>query len=584
MAFPQSFLDALVERCDITETVSRYVSLTKKGGNLFGLCPFHNEKTPSFSVAPDKQIYHCFGCGKGGGVINFIMEIENLSYPDAVHFLADRAGMTVPEDGQDSELPKMRKRMLALNKEAARWFYANLNSPAGEAAAAYLDKRQITKKTAVRFGLGYAPEGWQGLLDAMREKGFTSDEVVGAGLASRGQKPGQYHDKFRNRLMFPVLDVRGEVVGFSGRALQDGQEPKYLNSPETLVFSKRRTLFGINLAKNTKRNSMLLVEGNVDVVTLHQAGFDHAVASMGTSLTTEQTRLISRYAKEIVICYDNDPAGRKATDRALEILKNSEFSVKVLKLPDRMVDGKAVKIDADDFIKLHGADAFEQLLKGSGGSMDYKLMELAAQFDFSRDDSRVEYLRRACELISSLASPIEREVWSRRAAEPAGVSAEAMLQEVERSRKKRQSGEKKKYEQTSARPAALAQPQERSLRYENIRSGVAEEGVIRLLLLDPALISVCPLQEADFTSPFLGRLYAALQARSAEGLGVTPSSLLSSLEPAESALLTQLLQKPESPGETKAAMEDCVRVIRAEQAKQSGDLDAIMRQMQSKRG
>ena len=583
MAFPQSFLDALVERCDITETVSRYVSLTKKGGNLFGLCPFHNEKTPSFSVSPDKQIYHCFGCGKGGGVINFTMEIENLSYPDAVRFLAERAGLTVPEDGQDTELPRLRKRMLELNKEAARWFYGNLNTPAGEKAAAYLDKRQITKKTAVRFGLGYAPDSWDGLLNAMRAKGFTAGEVVGAGLATSGKKAGSYYDKFRDRLMFPVLDVRGEVVGFSGRALNDGQEPKYLNSPETLVFSKRRTLFGINLAKNTKRNSMLLVEGNVDVVTLHQAGFDHAVASMGTSLTTEQTRLISRYAKEIVICYDNDPAGQKATDRALEILKNSEFSVKVLKLPDRIVDGKAVKIDADDFIKLHGADAFEQLLKGSGGSMDYKLMELAAKYDFSRDDSRVDYLRRACDLIAALSSPVEREVWSRRAAEPVGVSADAVIQEVERTRKKRQYSEKKKYEQ-SARPANQAQPAERALRYENVKSGVAEEGVIRLLLLDPSLIPGCALREDEFSSPFLRKLYASLRERQREGLSVNPPALLSALEAGEAALLTQLLQKPESPGETQTAMADYIRVIRQERAKQSGDLSAIMAQMQSKRG
>lgn len=583
MAFPQSFLDALVERCDITETVSRYVSLTKKGGNFFGLCPFHNEKTPSFSVSPDKQMYYCFGCGKGGGVINFTMEIENLSYPDAVHFLAERAGLTVPEDGQDTELPRQRKRMLELNKEAARWFYGNLNTPAGEKAAAYLDKRQITRKTAVRFGLGYAPDSWDGLLNAMRAKGFSAGEVVGAGLATNGKKAGSYYDKFRDRLMFPVLDVRGEVVGFSGRALNDGQEPKYLNSPETLVFSKRRTLFGINLAKNTKRNSILLVEGNVDVVTLHQAGFDHAVASMGTSLTTEQTRLISRYAKEIVICYDNDPAGQKATDRALEILKNSEFSVKILKLPDRIVDGKAVKIDADDFIKLHGADAFEQLLRGSGGSMDYKLMELRAKYDFSRDDSRVEYLRCACDLIASLGSPVEREVWSRRAAEPVGVSADAVIQEVERTRKKRQYSEKKKYEQ-SARPMRQAQPTERSLRYENVKSGVAEEGIVRLLLLDPGLISACELAEEEFTSPFLGKLYASLRQRRQEGLSVNPPALLSSLEAGEAALLTQLLQKPESPGETQTAMADYVRVIRQERAKQSGDLSAVMAQMQSKRG
>ena len=583
MPIPESFLDALTERCDIADVVSQYVQLTKKGGNLFGLCPFHNEKTPSFSVSPDKQIYHCFGCGKGGGVVNFIMEIENLSFPEAVKFLADRAGMTVPEDGQDQELPRLRKRMLELNKEAARWFHAQLSQPAGEKAAAYLQKRQISRKTAVNFGLGCAPDSWDSLLKAMAEKGFGWEELVRAGLATRGKQPGSAYDKFRDRLMFPVLDVRGEVLGFSGRALADGQEPKYLNSPETLVFSKRRILYGIHRAKNTKRGSMLLVEGNIDVVTLHQAGFDNAVASMGTALTTEQTRLISRYAKEIVLCYDNDPAGHKATERALDILKDSEFSVKVLKLPDRMVDGAAVKIDADDFIKLHGPEAFEQLLKGSGGGMEYRLLELTTRYDFSDDGQRVDYLKAACELIAGLGSPVEREVWARRAAEPAGVTGEAIIREAERLRKKRLSGEKKQYERSSSRPASQAQPQEKTLRYENIVSARAEEGILRLLLQDPGLIKSCPLPEEEFSSPFLRGLYASLRRRQAEGLSVNPSALLTSLSEGEAAQLTQILQTQVAPGSAGEALADCLRVVHTEYVKRSGDLAAIAELMKNKR-
>ncbi len=583
MPIPESFLDALTERCDIADVVSQYVQLTKKGGNLFGLCPFHNEKTPSFSVSPDKQIYHCFGCGKGGGVVNFIMEIENLSFPEAVKFLADRAGMTVPEDGQDQEVPRLRKRMLELNKEAARWFHAQLSQPAGEKAAAYLQKRQISRKTAVNFGLGCAPDSWDSLLKAMAEKGFGWEELVRAGLATRGKQPGSAYDKFRDRLMFPVLDVRGEVLGFSGRALADGQEPKYLNSPETLVFSKRRILYGIHRAKNTKRGSMLLVEGNIDVVTLHQAGFDNAVASMGTALTTEQTRLISRYAKEIVLCYDNDPAGHKATERALDILKDSEFSVKVLKLPDRMVDGAAVKIDADDFIKLHGPEAFEQLLKGSGGGMEYRLLELTTRYDFSDDGQRVEYLKAACELIAGLGSPVEREVWARRAAEPAGVTGEAVIREAERLRKKRLSGEKKQYERSSSRPASQAQPQEKTLRYENIVSARAEEGILRLLLQDPGLIKSCPLPEEEFSSPFLRGLYASLRRRQAEGLSVNPSALLTSLSEGEAAQLTQILQTQVAPGSAGEALADCLRVVHTEYVTRSGDLAAIAELMKNKR-
>jgi DNA primase len=587
VAIPDAFLDELVERSDIVDVVSQYVQLTKKGGNLFGLCPFHNEKTPSFSVSPDKQIYHCFGCGKGGGVISFIMSIENLSFPDAVRFLADKNGMTVPEESADQEIPRQRKRMLELNREAARWFYACLNGPGGAKAAAYLDKRGITRKTANRFGLGAAPEGWDNLLKAMREKGFTQDELLAAGLVTAGQRRKEsgtrsVYDKFRDRLIFPVIDIRGEVLGFSGRALNDDQDPKYLNSPETLVFSKRRTLFGMNLAKNTKRSSILLVEGNIDVVTLHQAGFDNAVATMGTALTTEQTRLISRYAKEIVICYDNDPPGKKATERALDLLKNSEFTVRVLKLPDRIVDGKAVKIDADDFIRLRGSDAFEQLLSGSGGGMEFRLGELRDKYDLTDDMQRLEYLRAVCTMLAEIASPVEREVWCSRAAAGCGVTADALKQEVERQRKRNLKNSRKQYERSLTRPTRNAQPQEKKLRYDDIRSAVAEEGVIRLLLLDPGMIQECSLEAEEFTSPVLRRLYEDLRRRQKEGRSVTPSALAAGMEEGEAALLTELLNKPESGGQARETLRDYTDVIRQEKIMKSGDLQEIARLMRKK--
>ncbi len=587
MPIPDTFVDELVERSDIVDVVSQYVQLTKKGGNLFGLCPFHNEKTPSFSVSPDKQIYHCFGCGKGGNVIGFIMGIENLSFPDAVRFLAEKNGMTVPEDSADQEIPRQRKRMLELNKEAARWFYACLNSPEGAKAAAYLEKRGISRKTANRFGLGAAPDGWDKLLNAMRAKGFTQDELLSAGLVTAGQRRREggtrsVYDKFRDRLIFPVIDIRGEVLGFSGRSLEADQEPKYLNSPETLVFSKRRTLFGMNLAKNTKRGSILLVEGNVDVVTLHQAGFDNAVASMGTALTTEQTRLISRYAKEIVICYDNDPAGKKATERALDLLKNSEFNVRVLRLPDRIVDGQAVKIDADDFIRLRGAEAFEKLLTGSGGGMEYRIGELREKYDLADDVQRLEYLRQVCTLMAEIASPVEREVWCAKAAAGTGVTADALKQETERLRSRNLKNGKKQYERNNSRPARNAQPQEKKLRYDNVRSAVAEEGVIRLLLLDPGLIQSCPLTADEFTSSFLGSVYADLRKRRSEGRSISAAAITAGMEEGESALLAELLNKPESGGQAKDALNDYVSAIRRERILQSGNLEEITRLMRKK--
>lgn len=377
MAFPQSFLDELVARSDIVDVVGSYVALTKKGANYFGLCPFHNEKTGSFSVSPDKQIYHCFGCKKGGGVISFIMEEENLSFPDAVRFLAKRANLPVPEEEQ-GEGSRLRARLLELNRDAARFYYELLHDKRGEACAEYLNQRRITRRTAVNFGLGASADEWDGLLTAMARKGYSKAELLAAGLVVQG-KGGSVYDKFRKRLIFPVIDVRGDVVAFGGRIV-DKNDPgaKYMNSPETIIYSKRRVLYGLNLAKKSKRENIILVEGNIDVVMLHQAGFDNACASMGTALTTEQIRLLSRYTKELILCYDNDNAGRIATQKALELLNDTDFSVRVLELPNRIVDGQPVKQDADDFIKNQGPDAFERLLSGSETGMDFRMARLAA--------------------------------------------------------------------------------------------------------------------------------------------------------------------------------------------------------------
>ena len=379
MAIPEKFIQDLVDRSDIVDVVSGYVRLSKRSGaNMFGLCPFHSEKTPSFSVSPDKQIYHCFGCGKGGGVISFIMEIENLSYPEAVAFLAKRAGMQMPEE-TDSAEGRKRARMLALNKDAARWFYAQLSQPAGAPAVAYIQKRGISPAMVKNFGLGAAPDTWDGLRDAMREKGYTENELFDAGLVKRGRQGG-FYDAFRNRLMFPVIDVRGNVIGFSGRILGDG-EPKYLNSPETLVFNKSRNLFALNLAKKSKSGYIILSEGNIDVVSLHQAGFDSAVASLGTSLTPEQARLISRYTNEVIIAYDNDGAGLKASQRAIGIMEKLDIKVRVL----RMNGAK----DPDEYIKTKGPEAFRKLLEGSENQMDYRLRAIREKYDLSVTEQKI---------------------------------------------------------------------------------------------------------------------------------------------------------------------------------------------------
>ena len=572
--FSQTFLDELIARNDIVDVVGSYVTLTPKGGSYWGCCPFHNEKTPSFHVLQDKQFYHCFGCKKGGGVINFIMEIENLSYSDAVRFLAKRVNMEVPEDRASADANRLRKRLLALNRDAARWYYDVLQSSDGAAVRAYLDKRAIQRKIAVRFGMGASPDSWDALLRAMTAKGYTKQELLTAGLIV-ANKTGGFYDKFRNRLMLPVIDVRGDVVGFGSRVI-DKSEPKYMNSTETPVYSKRRVLYGLNLAKKTKRPNMILCEGNLDVVTLHQAGFDNAVASMGTALTTEQIRLLGRYTKELVLCYDNDNAGQLATKRALEMLNNTEFTVRVLKLPRRLADGEYVKQDADDFIKFQGAPAFERLLSGSENGVEFRMAQVAAKYDLRSDQGRIDYTAEISQVLSELDNAVEREVYANRAAEAAGLSPDAMRQEVERAVRRRRYNARKKQERQELSPALTVQPVQRGSRYTNLRSAMAEEGVIRLLHLDPALFGdTPPLQPEEFSSPLLGKIYGTMwrQRHNRSGL----SALTAELTGEEMSHLTTLLQKPESTANASQALADYIRVIREEQAKRDGSgLDPLL--------
>lgn len=573
MAFPQAFLDELLARSDIVDVVGSYVQLQRKGANLFGLCPFHSEKTGSFSVSPDKQIYYCFGCKRGGGVINFIMEEENLTFPDAVRFLAKRAGLEVPEEEGDREAGRRRQRLLDLNREAARFYYQLLQQPEGSAVRDYLARRQIRKATAVKFGMGASPDSWDTLLTAMTRKGYTKRELLDAGLVVQN-KNGRLYDKFRNRLMLPVVDTRGNVVAFGSRVL-DKSEPKYMNSSETPVYSKRRVLYGLNLAKKTKRPNIILCEGNLDIVTLHQAGFDNAVASMGTALTVEQTRLLSRFTKELVLCYDNDNAGKIATERALQILNNSDFSVKVLQLPKRLVDGEYVKQDADDFIKFQGPDAFERLLSGSENGIEFRMAQVAAKYDLTNDEGRVAYCEEISRLLATLENAVEREIYTARAAEAAKITPEAMKLEVQRAFRQRVRQEKRVELRRELNPAARLQPQERGLRYDNIRSARAEEGILRLLTKDASVFpNAPPLTEEQFSSPLLGRAFTLLWQQREAGRDPSIPLLSEFFSQEEISHLITVTEQPESLSNARQALADYIRIIQSEWRKRSGG-DAV---------
>ncbi|MBP8640075.1 MAG: DNA primase [Oscillospiraceae bacterium] len=557
MAFPESFIKELTERNDITDVVSSYVKLTKKSGNnMFGLCPFHSEKSPSFSVSNDKQIYHCFGCGKGGSVINFIMEIENLSYPDAIRFLARRVGMAVPEDEKDENYSR-RERMLQLNRDAARFFYEQLSAANAEVARQYIIKRDISPAMVTRFGLGFAPDSWDALVKAMQKKGYTKPELLDAGLAKASKKgDGGIYDTFRNRLMFPVIDIRCSVIGFSGRILDDG-EPKYMNSPETLVFSKSHNLFALNLAKKSKMGYIILSEGNIDVVAMHQAGIDCAVASLGTSLTPEQARLISRYVGEVVIAYDGDQAGQKASQRAISILQKLDVKVRVL----RMTGAK----DPDEYIKKFGVAAFENLLKRTESHIEYRLSDIASKYNLDSDENRVAFIKDATGLIASLPSSVEREVYSRKAAEMAKVSGDTVITEVERVRKKLLGQARKKQENENSRPTQAYQPRERKLHFENVKSAIAEKGVLRLLYYEPSLLTdKVELQEDDFSSPLLAKILALLKQHTEHGAQPSLALLAEHLTNEEMSILTEILNEPQELSNGERALNDYIKIIKTE--------------------
>ncbi len=570
MAFPPSFIDDLVARNPIEDVVGQYVQLKRSGANYFGLCPFHGEKTASFSVAPNKQIYYCFGCHKGGGVINFIMEIENLSYPDAVRFLAKRVGMEVPEDEQYQSRYKAQERLWKLCREAARFFHETLMSDQGKQARQYLTQRGLSKSTVTRFGLGFAPDQWTALTDEMIRRGYTRQELMDAGLVVSREKNGKtsYYDKFRNRVMFPIIDLRGNVIAFGGRVMDDSK-PKYLNSPETGIFNKRKNLFALNIAKKSKQGRIILCEGYMDTITLHQYGFDCAVASLGTALTEEQVNLLSKYTEQVVLTYDSDAAGQDATRRAIPMLEKAGIQVKIL----RMEGAK----DPDEYLKKYGADRFAVLLQGSENQAEYRLQTLQRQYDLTSDEQKVEFLQKAAQLIATFPNAVEREVYAGRAAQAAGIGLEAMKMEVSRAYKKRTNRAERRREQQLLSPAAAIQPKVRSIRYDNVRSAAAEEGILYQVLREPALFDQAgDLTGSQFSVPVLGRAFDELKDRHERGLQVS-LAVLEDFTPDELTHLSAVAQKQDALV-SEAAFSDYLSVIREQSQKTQQNLsqDALM--------
>lgn len=548
------FLQELKYRSDIEQVVGSYVNLRRRGRTLSGLCPFHSEKSPSFTVYPDTQSFFCFGCGAAGDVINFIRRIENLDYMEAVRLLAQRAGMQVPEEAGDDRSSRQRKRILELNRDAARYFHRTLMSEAGRPGRAYLIGRGLTRDTIVHFGIGYAAEGWDGLTNAMRQQGYTREELLAAHLVGEGARGGIY-DTFRNRAIFPIIDLRGNVIAFGGRNLGE-KGPKYLNSSDTPVFKKSRNLFALNFAKGSPRKELILCEGYMDVVSLHQAGFTNAVATLGTALTEEQCRLIAQYTGEVLLSYDSDGPGQAATQRATGLLEAAGVKIKVLSIPDAK--------DPDEFIKKFGAERFEQLIEGSSSATDFAISKLRGENDVTTAEGKVSFLKQFAVLMAGLPNPIEREVYLSKICRELEVDKAAVAGQIEREQKKRSYRDRKKEERELISPPMknTMNREDELLWRQHPREMKAAERLLRYLLRHPdqaeSLRDRLPenylLSEGDRT------LYRALLQRGLAGRELTITALGETLPPQVVDRVAKW-QLPGEPPVSEQEAEDCLRCL-----------------------
>ncbi|MBQ9066883.1 MAG: DNA primase [Clostridia bacterium] len=555
----EEFLNTLRERVDIVDFVSDYVTLKKAGRLQKGLCPFHSEKTPSFVVYPENQSFYCYGCGKGGDIITFARDIENLDYVDAVKLLADRAGLPMPEEDYDDTLSKQRKRMLQMNQEAARFFYHTMMSSAGSAGLRYwTDERRLTMKTIRHFGLGYAPDDWHALHYHMNRKGYTDQELYAANLIRKSEKNGKtyYYDSFHNRVMVPIIDLRGNVIAFGGRVL-DGSIPKYVNTSDTLVYKKSQAIFALNFAKSSGQDSLILCEGYMDVIALHQAGFTNAVACLGTALTDEQVRLLSRYCKEIILSYDSDEAGRKATDRALSKFGKTGIPVRSLTYSG----GK----DPDEIIKNFGAERFRTILQGASNETEYRLNEARKKYDTATDDGKVRFLRDAVRILAGLENPIERDVYMSRLSAELDVSKDAIRSQVEDQRRRsRYQSERRKVDFGAVEREQRARAPKGST--ATPRAVKAEETILSSLLRNPDYLERIDreLLPEDFATPFGSQLYVALRERLHNDQSIEPIYLSGLFTEEEMGKISRLWNGTTLSTNTWQEVLDCIRAMKKE--------------------
>ena len=570
MKLDPRFIQQLNDKIDIEQVVSAHVSLKRRGKTLVGLCPFHNEKTPSFTVYPESNSFYCYGCGAGGDIISFVRRMDNLDYIEAVKAVAQMAGVPMPEDGYDDTLSKKRMRLLSANREAARFFNDCLMNPKNKKALDYFLNRGLSINTIRRFGLGYAPDGWHELIDHMRSLGFSEEELVLANLARRSEKDGKsnYYDNFRNRVMFPIIDLRGNVIAFGGRVMDDSK-PKYINTSDTLVYKKSNGVFALNFAKNANDNKLILVEGYMDVIALHQAGFTNAIACLGTAFTNEQANLLSRYADEILICYDNDGAGRTATARALEVLGRTGLKLRVV----QMRGGK----DADEIIRVHGKERFADLLKEAANKTEYKLLEERKKFDLDTDDGKLRFLTSAAQILAGCGS-IEQDIYATRLANELGVGVESIKAQI-----KSAGMQLKRLEKVKARQKAdemlekSFEDKNNPERSKNIRAARAEETLIASFMRNPDFYYKLKdkISPQNFVTSFNRRVMECLIRILESGSEPELSEFSAEFTPEEMDSVTRIFHLSENLGNTLKECEDCIGVLTEKSAAKITDASAM---------
>lgn len=499
---PQAFILELVSKCDIEDVMSSYVNVKRTGRNSMVLCPFHSEKTPSLMIYRDNQSFYCFGCGAGGDVLSFIMQAENLGYIEAVKLLASRVGMTVPENGIDDEQSKFRERLQLINREAAKFFNSCLKLPIGKSGYDYFKQRGLSDKIIATYGLGFAPDTWDSLTNHLKNKGYTNEELQMASLVGIS-KTGSIYDTFRNRVIFPIIDLRGNVIAFGGRVLDDSK-PKYLNSSDTLLFKKSRNLFSLNFAKGEIKDKIILAEGYMDVIAIYAAGFKNVVATLGTAVTGEQVRLMSKYAKQVVIAYDSDDAGQRATHRAINLFSEAGMTARVLNM-----DGAK---DPDEYIKKFGTQRFEILINNATDVIEHELKNLRQSVDLGTSEGKIEYLKRAILILSEIRNPFEREVYAGTVARESGSLLDTILSQTTALIKKKKFNQEKREFSDILQRKSMTRDKVNPQKVNNVKEATAEEFIIAHSFKYPDCINKV-LKRIDsnyFVTDFNKRVFNAL--------------------------------------------------------------------------